>query len=120
VYPYNDLVQTNRNRSRDKFEYELLDTGIFNEDKYFDVFVEYAKADSEDVLIKVSVHNRGPQAAKLHVLPMLWFRNTWSDGEEGAKPSLWASKGAIVATHPKPGEYTVQCEDAPELLFTRE
>jgi len=117
-YPYNDLVQTNRNRSRDEFEYELLDTGIFDEDKYFDVFVEYAKADPEDVLVKISVHNRGPQSARLHVLPTLWFRNTWSDGDGGPKPSLWANKGAIVATHSKLGEYTLQCEDAPELLFT--
>src|SRR6516162_136485 len=117
-YPYNDLVQTNRHRSREKFEYELLDTGIFDEDKYFDVFVEYAKADPEDVLIKVSVHNRGPQAAKLHVLPTLWFRNTWSDGEGGPKPVVHANKGAVVASHPKLGEYTLQCDDAQELLFT--
>jgi len=117
-YPYNDLVQTNRHRSREDFEYELLDTGIFDEDKYFDVFVEYAKADPEDILVKISLHNRGPQAAKLHVLPTLWFRNTWSDGEGGPKPSVWAKKGAIVATHPKLGEYTLQCDDAPELLFT--
>src|SRR6516165_10396821 len=117
-YPYNELVQTNRNRSREEFEYELLDTGIFDEDKYFDVFVEYAKADPEDVLVKISVHNRGPQAAKLHVLPTLWFRNTWSDGEGGPKPVVHANKGAIVASHPKLGEYTLQCEDAPELLFT--
>ena len=117
-YPYNDLVQTNRHRSREEFEYELLDTGIFDEDKYFDVFVEYAKADPEDVLVKISVHNRGPQSAKLHVLPTLWFRNTWSDGEGGPKPSLWANKGAIVATHPKLGEYVLQCDYAPELLFT--
>ena len=117
-YPYNDLVQTNRNRSRDEFEYELLDTGIFDEDKYFDVFVEYAKADPEDVLVKISVHNRGPQSARLHVLPTLWFRNTWSDGEGGPKPVVHANKGAIVASHSKLGEYTMQCEDAPELLFT--
>jgi len=117
-YPYNDLVQTNRNRSRDEFEYELLDTGIFDEDKYFDVFVEYAKADPEDVLVKISVHNRGPQSARLHVLPTLWFRNTWSDGEGGPKPVVHANKGAIVASHSKLGEYRMQCEDAPELLFT--
>src|SRR5262252_2651278 len=117
-YPYNELVQTNRHRSREEFEYELLDTGIFDEDKYFDVFVEYAKADPEDVLVKISVHNRGPQSAKLHVLPTLWFRNTWSDEEGGPKPSLRANKGAIVAMHPKLGEYALQCDYAPELLFT--
>src|ERR1700745_398457 len=75
-FPYSELVETNRGRSREEFEYELLDTGIFDEDKYFDVFVEYAKGDPEDVLAKISVHNRGPQAAKLHVLPTLWFGNT--------------------------------------------
>jgi hypothetical protein len=117
-YPYNELVQTNRNRSREEFEYELLDTGIFDEDQYFDVFVEYAKADPEDVLVKISLHNRGPQSAKLHVLPTLWFRNTWFEGDGGPKPSLWANKGAIVAMHPKLGEYALQCDDAPELLFT--
>jgi hypothetical protein len=117
-YPYRQLVETNRGRSREEFEYELLDTGIFDEDKYFDVFVEYAKADAEDVLIKISAYNRGPQSAKLHVLPTLWFRNTWSDGDSGPKPSLWANKGAIAALHPKLGEYTLQCDEGPELLFT--
>lgn len=81
AYPYEDLIKTNGQRSRDELEYELLDTGIFNEDRYFDVFVEYAKADSEDILIKISVSNRGPVAATLHVLPTLWFRNTWSWGD---------------------------------------
>ena len=75
-YPYADLVNTNRGRGRDELEYELLDTGIFDEDRYFDVFVEYAKADAEDVLIKISIANRGPEAAPLHLLPTLWFRNT--------------------------------------------
>src|ERR1700746_4182172 len=75
AYPYNDLVPTNTRRSRLEPEYELLDTGIFNEDRYFDVFVEYAKESPEDILIQISVHNRGPEAAELHVLPTLWFRN---------------------------------------------
>ena len=70
--------QTNRQRSRHESEYELLDTGIFDEDRYFDVFVEYAKAAPEDILIQITVCNRGPEAAVLHVLPTLWFRNTWS------------------------------------------
>jgi hypothetical protein len=77
-YPYADLVETNRHRSRNEFEYELLDTGIFDDDRYFDVFVEYAKASPEDILIKITVANRGPETASLHVLPTLWFRNTWS------------------------------------------
>jgi hypothetical protein len=77
-YPYLDLVETDRHRSREEMEYELLDTGVFDDDRYFDVFVEYAKRDPEDVLIKISVHNRGSEAAKIHLLPTLWFRNTWS------------------------------------------
>jgi hypothetical protein len=117
-YPYRDLLETNRRRSREEFEYELLDTGIFDDDRYFDVFVEYAKADSEDVLIKISVHNRGPEAAQIHVLPTLWFRNTWSWDEGAAKPIIQANKGTIQASHPQLGDYTLQCEGATELLFT--
>src|SRR5215475_7954173 len=87
-YPYRDLVETNRRRSREEFEYELLDTGVFDEDRYFDVFVEYAKSDPQDVLVRITVHNRGPEAAVLHLLPTLWFRNTWSRGNDDRKPSL--------------------------------
>src|SRR6266508_3529847 len=72
AYPYADLVETNRRRSRDEFEYELLDTGVFNEDRYFDVFVEYAKASPDDILIRIEAINRGPEAAELHLLPTLW------------------------------------------------
>ena len=75
-YPYKELIKTNRKRSREEFEYELLDTGIFDADRYFDVFVEYAKGDPEDILIKISVHNRGPEPTELHLLPTVWFRNT--------------------------------------------
>ena len=118
-YPYRDLLETNGRRSREEMEYELLDTGIFDDDRYFDVFVEYAKADPEDVLIKVSVHNRGPEAAQLHVLPTLWFRNTWSSGDGEPKPVLrQPGDGKIHASHPQLGDYTLQCEGAPELLFT--
>ena len=90
-YPYRDLVETNRRRSREESEYELLDTGIFNDDRYFDVFVEYAKADPD--LIRISVHNRGPEAAQLHLLPTLWFRNTRSWGGGGSKPVLYRAVG---------------------------
>jgi hypothetical protein len=117
-YPYRQLVETNRGRSREEFEYELLDTGIFDDDRYFDVFVEYAKADPEDILIKISVHNRGPETAQIHVLPTLWYRNTWSAGEGEPKPVIQANKGAIQATHTQLGEHTLECEGAPELLFT--
>jgi len=119
-YPYGDLVETNRRRSREEMEYELLDTGIFDDDRYFDVFVEYAKGDPEDLLIKISVHNRGPETAQLHVLPTLWYRNTWTWGEDvGPKPALRAvAHDRIQALQPEAGEYTLQCEGAVELLFT--
>ena len=93
-FPYRDLVETNRRRSREEFEYELLDTGIFDDDRYFDVFVEYAKAEPEDLLIRVSVHNRGPEPAVIHLLPTLWFRNTWAWGYDSARPELrWVERG---------------------------
>src|SRR5262249_11243544 len=78
AYPYLDLIETNRRRSRAEMEYELLDTGVFDENRYFDVFVEYAKAAPEDIFIRISAVNRGPERADLHLLPTLWFRNTWS------------------------------------------
>jgi hypothetical protein len=118
-YPYRDLIETNRRRSREEFEYELLDTGIFNDDRYFDVFVEYAKEAPEDVLIRITVHNRGPEAARLRALPTLWFRNTWSWGDDDRKPSLReAGPGAIQASHYELGEYWLYCDGGPELLFT--
>jgi len=118
-YPYRDLVETNRRRSREEMEYELLDTGVFDEDRYFDVFVEYAKADAEDLLIKITVHNRGSEAAQLHVLPTLWYRNTWSWDEGEPKPKLRQSDlNEIQGSHPELGDYRLQCEGAAELLFT--
>ena len=118
-YPYRDLLEKNRSRSREEFEYELLDTGIFDDDRYFDVFVEYAKAGPEDVLIRITVHNRGPEAARLRLLPTLWFRNTWSWGEDDRKPALAAAgPGTIHASHPDLGEYWLACDGDAELLFT--
>ena len=116
-FPYNDLVATNGRRSKEEFEYELLDTGIFDDDRYFDVFVEYAKADPEDLLIRISVDNRGPEKAEIHLLPTLWFRNTW-DSAETARPSLRGHDRKITATHAELGERTLQCDGSPELLFT--
>ena len=78
AFPYADLLDTNRRRSRNEMEYELLDTGVFKDDRYFDVFVEYAKAGPEDILVKISAVNRGPDAAELHLLPTLWFRDDWA------------------------------------------
>ncbi len=118
-YPYRDLLETNARRSREEMEYELIDTGIFDDDRYFDVFVEYAKGDPEDVLIKVSVFNRGPETAQIHVLPTLWYRNTWAWDEQEPKPALRQSgDSAVQASHPQFGEYTLQCDGAAELLFT--
>jgi len=117
-FPYRDLVETNRRRSKEELEYELLDTGAFEDDRYFDVFLEYAKEGPEDILIRVSVHNRGKEAARLQLLPTLWFRNTWSWGDEGPKPILREAAGEILASHPELGDYTLSCSGAPELLFT--
>ncbi len=117
-YPYRDLLETNRRRSREEFEYELLDTGIFDEDRYFDVFVEYAKGGPEDTLIRITVHNRGPEKAQIQILPTLWFRNTWAF-EGTTKPTLGQeARTNIRASHEELGEYTLECEGASELLFT--
>jgi len=123
AYPYDELVRTNRGRSREEFEYELLDTGIFNDNRYFDVFVEYAKEAPEDVLIRITVCNRGPEAASLHVLPTLWFRNTWSWSEGAPRPVLKQVDGVpgarvVAASHEELGERFLYCEGEPPLLFT--
>jgi Glycosyl hydrolase family 63 C-terminal domain len=118
-FPYCDLVETNGRRSREEMEYELLDTGIFDDDRYFDVFVEYAKGDPEDILVRISAHNRGPQAAQIHVLPTLWFRNTWSGADGEVRPTLQQiNNSAIKASHKELGNYTLHCDGAAELLFT--
>jgi hypothetical protein len=119
AYPYKELIETNQHRNRYEFEYELLDTGVFDQDRYFDVFVEYAKASPEDILIQITVANRGPDPATLELLPTLWFRNIWSWGEEVTRPTLrQTSTGVIAATHPKLGERFLSCEGAAALLFT--
>jgi hypothetical protein len=118
-FPYRDLLETNGHRSRQEMEYELLDTGAFDGDRYFDVFVEYAKADPEDILVRITVHNRGPETAELHLLPTLWFRNTWSWDGNAAKPTLrQVGDRAVLASHERLGGRTLSCEGNPELLFT--
>jgi hypothetical protein len=127
AYPYGDLVAENRRRTRHDPEYELLDTGAFAEDRYFDVVVEYAKGDADDVLIRIGATNRGPEPAPLHLLPTLWFRNTWAWGRDDRRPELRAvaatgtkSRGGclVQAVHPTLGEYWFCCQGEPELLFT--
>ncbi len=129
-YPYTDLVAENRRRNALDFEYELLDTGVFRKDRYFDVFIEYAKADERDILIQIKVANRGPESAVCHILPTLWFRNTWSwgyekspMGEVAEKPQMKQIQGltgaaAATAQHSATGTYTLYAEAAEELIFT--
>ncbi|HOW64417.1 MAG TPA: glucosidase [Candidatus Paceibacterota bacterium] len=121
AFPYEDLVLTNRGRSRQDFEYELIHTGVFNDNRYFDVFVEYAKESPEDILIQISIHNHGPEPAEIHVLPTLWFRNRWSWGRDNPRPKLQAisdGAGVIQASEADLGERYLYCENNPALLFT--
>ena len=122
-FPYANLVETSRRRGRDEFEYELLDTGAFDQDRYFDVFVEYAKASPEDLLIQISIYNRGPDPAELHVLPTLWFRNEWSWQGGPDRPALQqvpgtATTSVVQAVHAKLGQLNLYCEGEVPLLFT--
>ncbi|MCY7377460.1 MAG: hypothetical protein LH472_16000 [Pyrinomonadaceae bacterium] len=122
-FPYRQLIEENRNRSKTEPEYELFDTGIFDDDRYFDVFVEYAKGDVEDVLIKIEVHNRGAESAAIHVLPTLWFRNTWSWDDASEKPQLQQiidenGVKVIEAAGIYFGKRYLYCENSSELLFT--
>ncbi len=127
AFPYDQLVSENRRRGKQDPEFELVDTGVFNDNRYFDVTMEYAKADPEDILIRITVSNRGPEEAEIHILPTLWFRNTWSWGRTGEgygpKPKLIRSGGDILAQHASLGEMTLQAEGSsaqggPLLLFT--
>jgi len=133
AFPYNELVATNGRRSRLEPEYELIDTGIFADNRYFDVFIEYAKADPTDLLIRISAINRGPETAPLHLLPTLWFRNTWAWGYDNRRPVLTAidlyetgqagqassaNARLVRATHHDLGDYWLACVGTPALLFT--
>ncbi len=123
-YPYSRLVDENRRRGKHEAEFELIDTGLFDEDRYFDVVVEYAKADIDDILIRLSITNRGPETANVHVLPTLWFRNLWAWGETGEKPRITKLSDAEVALRdPTLGQYYFSFDNRggdapPELLFT--
>ncbi|HTY71075.1 MAG TPA: glucosidase [Actinomycetes bacterium] len=120
AYPYADLVSTNASRGPHDFEYELLDTGVFDDDRYFEIVADFAKAGTDDLLVSVTVTNHGPDDAPIHVLPTLWFRNTWSWGERTPKPSLEALPGArpcVRATHDRLGEYYLHVAHDVPLLF---
>jgi hypothetical protein len=130
AFPYQNLIDENKQRSRNDPEYELLDTGIFSGNRFFDVTVEYAKDDPEDLLIQVTATNIGPDDAEFHILPTVWFRNTWSWGYESGpmadvpqRPMLKAAGehhagSSISIWHPAAGNYTLWVEENPELLFT--
>ncbi len=124
AFPYARLVEENRRRGRQEPEFELLDTGVFDENRYFDIFAEYAKAGTDDILIRLTVANRGPDPASLHLLPSLWFRNTWSWDHGAERPKLHRgdgpSGGAVIQVeHPGLGRpYQLHCEGDPALLFT--
>jgi hypothetical protein len=117
-FPYSELVKENRRRSNKEPEFELIDTGVFGENRYFDLFVEYAKADPKDILMQVTAINRGPETASIHVLPQLWFRNTWAWVHDSEKPSLERiSDSAVRVQHPLLGEYMLSAEGHPSFLF---
>lgn len=123
AFPYQWLIEENSHRSKQEPEFELIDTGIFNDDKYFDVFVEYAKATPEDICIKIEIHNRGNESVPLRVLPTIWFRNTWSWFKDGVRPELRKIEGSenlsvVELEHRHYGKRYLYCENADELLFT--
>jgi hypothetical protein len=123
AFPYHDLIENNARRGRGGMEYELLDTGAFDQDRYFDVFVEYAKQTPTDVLIQISLCNRGPDTASAHLLPTLWFRNIWEWWPDSSKPSLRAvttngGATAVAACDVGLGDYFLYCDRKPPLLFT--
>ncbi len=118
AFPYLDLLETNARRGKQDMEYELLDTGVFDDDRYFDVVVEYAKGAPDDILMVVTASNRGPDAATLHLLPTLWFRNTWSWGDDVPKPTMAAIDDRTVrAEHHELGEWLLSADSSAALLF---
>jgi hypothetical protein len=118
-FPYLHLVDENRRRTKTDPEFELIDTGIFQRDDYFDVFIEYAKKEKEDMLIRITVYNRGQQDAPLNIIPTIWFRNTWSWGRNAVKPGMYRAEESVIAIeHKDLGNYFLNCSGQPELLFT--
>ena len=117
-FPYTSLSQENRRRGKQDPEYEIIDTGVFDDDRYFDLFVEYGKAGPDDTLIQITAANRGPEAAIIHLLPQLWFRNIWAWGDGRPKPTLEVVDGhTVCAKHVQLGSYLLRTEGSPSLLF---
>ncbi|MEP7113764.1 MAG: glucosidase [Ilumatobacteraceae bacterium] len=116
-FPYERLVDENARRGFDQPEFELLDTGIFDENRYWDITVDYAKAGVDDIVARVTIRNAGPEAATLHVLPTLWFRNTWSWGLDDRKPTITAADGAMITTHYSHMGMRLSGDGSPQLLF---
>ena len=117
-YPYAWLVKENRRRGKDLPEFELIDTGVFNQNRYFDIFIEYAKAGSDDILIRVTAHNLGPDDCPLRVLPQVWFRNTWSWSSEQKRPNINIGRdGSLELHHPELEAYRLYIDGEHELLF---
>jgi hypothetical protein len=117
-FPYGRLVEENRRRGKEQPEFELLDTAVFNDDRYFDILIEYAKGDVEDILIKITATNRGPEAAPLRLLPTIWFRNTWAWGADEPRPDMRRVAGCVELDHPALGKRWLYCDGSPEVLFT--
>lgn len=118
AYPYDHIVAENGRRGRDEPEYEVIDTGVFDDDRYFDVVIEYAKADADDLHIRITAHNRGDAPATLHLLPQAWFRNTWSWGRDDRKPMLnQTGPGTVGLSHDTLGDFNLYCDESPSLLF---
>ena len=120
AFPYEDLVETNAARTAEDREYEILDTGVFDDQRYFDVFVEYAKSSEEQILMRIEVVNRGAEAATIHVIPQIWFRNTWSWGEDAEKPALQLDErgdGSILVEHPEVGRFRFASDASPTTHF---
>ena len=116
-FPYSRLLRENAQRGKQDPEFEIIDTGIFDDDRYFDVDIEYAKADPEDILLRLTINNRGPDEAAIHVLPQVWFRNTWSWFTDGRRPSLERVGDGVVVNHPKLGTYAIQFDNPDEVKF---
>ncbi len=117
-FPYELLLRESRRRGKGDPEFELLDSGVFDEGRYFDVFMEYAKVDAEDILIRYTIHNRGPEESELDLIPQLWFRNTWSWQDDAPRPSLWIGDDSAIETHHDDlGRVTLHCSGSPSLLL---